>query len=194
MAAGIRVWARTPARKLISMFAQRSCESRSETVYGGNTVALPPPSVRGTAAFGPSSAILRTPSSGRTPSLRASTKPAAAVARSSPAISSSLQGVAFATGSTPSSAPTRPASRSSRSTFASIASSGTRPSLTAATSASPHGPCGPGMTRSSAALAAGSVERAAVQSDITRPSQPHSSCRTSCSSGDSVIVAPLTEL
>ncbi len=127
--------------------------------------------------------------------MRASTKPAAAVARSSAATASSLHGRARgASGSTPSSAPTRAASRSSRSTFASTACSLTRPSRTASTSASPHGPSGPGIARSSAALPAPSVERAAVQSDITSPSQPHSSCRIAWSIGDSVIVGPLTAL
>ena len=123
----------------------------------------------------------------------ASTKPAAAVARSSAAISSSVHGLAVR-GSKPSSAPTRVASLSRRSTLASTASSLTRPSRTAATSASPHGPSGPGMARSSAALPAASVLRAAVQSDITSPSQPHSSCRICWSIGDSVIVGPLTAL
>jgi hypothetical protein len=47
------------------------------------------------------------------------------------------------------------------------------------------------MTRSSPALAAGSVDRAAYQSDMTTPSKPHSSLRTSASSGCSVAVVPV---
>ena len=67
-------------------------------------------------------------SRGSVPSLRASTKPAAAVARSSAATASSLHGRAGGpAGSTSSSAPTRAASRSSRVTLASIAASLTRP-------------------------------------------------------------------
>jgi len=50
------------------------------------------------------------------------------------------------------------------------------------------------MTRSSPALAAGSVLRAANQSLITTPSKPHSSLRTSRSIGCSVMVVPLTLL
>ena len=50
------------------------------------------------------------------------------------------------------------------------------------------------MTRSSPALAAGSVDRAAYQSDMTTPSKPHSSLRTSASIGCSVAVTPLIEL
>ena len=127
--------------------------------------------------------------------MRASTNPAAAVSRSSAATASSLHGRAYGpAGSTPASAPTRAASRSRRSTLASIAASLTRPSRTASSSASPQGPCGPGMARSSAALPAASVLRAAVQSDMTSPSQPHSSWRISWSIGDSVIVGPLTAL
>jgi hypothetical protein len=81
-----------------------------------------------------------------------------------------------------------------RRTFSSIAASDTRPSRTAATSASPHGERGPGMARSSAALAAASVERVAVQSDMTTPSKPHSSLSGAASSGLSVIVGPFTAL
>jgi len=50
------------------------------------------------------------------------------------------------------------------------------------------------MTRSSPALAAGSVDLAAYQSDITTPSKPHWSLRTSPSIGCSVAVVPLTLL
>ena len=78
--------------------------------------------------------------------------------------------------------------------MSSTAASLTVPSRTAATSASPNGPDGPGMARSSAALPAPTVARAAPQSDTTSPSQPHSSFKTSRSNGDSVIVTPLTAL
>src|SRR3954468_2103104 len=119
--------------------------SSGETVYGGYTVALPPPSVRATAALGPTSATRRRVdgSSGSTASLRASTNPAAATSRSSAATLASSYAGAGA-GEEPSSAPTRPASRRIRTTLSSIAASSTSPARTAATSASPHGPIGPG--------------------------------------------------
>ncbi len=79
-------------------------------------------------------------------------------------------------------------------TLSSTAASLTEPSRTAATSASPHGPDGPGIARSSPALPAPTVPRAAIQSETTSPSQPHSSFNTAFSSGDSVIVTPLTPL
>ena len=78
--------------------------------------------------------------------------------------------------------------------MSSTAASPTLPSRTAAISASPHGPLGPGMTRSSAAPAEASVDRAANQSDMTSPSNSHSPWRTSRSSGLSVIGWPLTPL
>ena len=79
-------------------------------------------------------------------------------------------------------------------TLSSIVASSTSPARTASTSASRHGLAGPGIARSSAALAAAAVERVANQSDITRPSKPHSSCRISRSSGLSVMVCPFTPL
>ncbi len=175
-ACGARSCEDTPgAYEVCSPAARRP--SSGETVYGGNTVALPPPRVRATSAFGPMTATWRTRDrdSGSKPSLRASTNPAAAAARSSAAVATESGGSARSAGAAgpPSRAPTRAASRRIRSTLSSISASSTLPFLTASSRASPHGPyrlAGPGMARSRAAAAVPSVDRAAVQSDITRPS------------------------
>ena len=163
-------------------------------MYGGKTVALPPPSVRATAAFGPSTATRRSepPYSGsRFPAFRASTNDAAAASRSNEATA----GASGAGGSPDGGrASTRAPSPSTRSTFASTADSGTRPARTASTSAAPHGPPGPGISRSIPARAGASVSHAAHQSDMTRPSKPHSSFSTSLSSGLADIVTPSTPL
>ena len=109
------------------------------------------------------------------PSLRASTKPAAAASRSCrpTATESGSWEASSAAAGPPSSAPTRPARRRIRTTLSSISASSTAPFATASSRASPHGPyllAGPGMARSRAARAVSSVARAAVQSDTTRPS------------------------
>ena len=191
-----RVPARTPpscATSTPSPSAARS-PSSGATVYGGKTVALPPPSVRATAAFGPSTATRcsEPPVSGsRFPALRASTNEAAAASRSN----AETTGASGAGGSPGAAAPAaRAPSPSTRSTFASTADSGTRPARTASTSAGPHGPPGPGISRSIPARAGASVSHAAHQSDITSPSKPHSSFSTSASSGLADIVTPSTRL
>ncbi len=191
-ATGNRVCARTPSANCTSACGSAARNpSSGETVCGGNTVALPPPSVRATAAPGPSTATFRIelPVSGSSdPWLRASTKLAAAARRRSAGSGAGGDGAG------PSRAPTRAARRNSRNTLSSTADSLTSPACTAATNASPQGPDGPGIATSSAADPVATVLRAAPQSETTRPSQAHSSFRTSRSSGDSVISAPLTAL
>ena len=93
-AIGSRVVVWTPGAWVTSARRALRRPSSGETVWRGKTVALPPPSVRATAALGPITATRRSDpaSSGSSePWLRASTKLAAAVARSSAEISSSLQ-------------------------------------------------------------------------------------------------------
>ena len=105
--------------------------------------------MRASAPFGPITATLRSdePVNGSSdPWLRASTKPSAAAARSSAAISASDHAVA-------SREATRSASRTSRPTRTS-------------TSGGSSGLSGPGIARSTAA----SALRVAPQSDITTPS------------------------
>ena len=128
--------------------------------------------------------------------LRASTNERVATSRASAAPSGGSGTVAGSTaGGTPSSSPARAASRSTRRTLSSTTASATVPARTAATSAAPHGSPAAGITTSSPALALASVLRAAVQSEITTPSKPHSSFSRSCRSGRcSVMVAPLTPL
>ena len=71
----------------------------------------------------------------------------------------------------------------------------TSPACTAATRASPQGPSGPGITRSSPPLAAGAAVLVANQSDMSRPSQPHSPLSTPLlSSSCSVAATPFTSL
>ena len=90
-----RVRAHAPARaRSRRAAARRGGRRAARPCSGGSTVALPPPSVRATAAFGPTTATRcsEPPSSGSSaPWLRARTKPAAAVARSSAEISSAGQ-------------------------------------------------------------------------------------------------------
>ena len=70
----------------------------------------------------------------------------------------------------------------------------TSPARTAAASFSPKNCGGPGISRSSPAFAAGTVLCVPNQSDITRPSKPHSSRRIAMSSACSLQYGPLTRL
>ncbi len=125
-------------------------------------------------------------------SLRSSTKlsPAARrqIARS---IGSSMH---TSGGFSSSSRPVRSMSASTRCALSSSTFSSTSPARTASASLSPKNCGGPGISRSRPALAAGTVLCSPYQSDMTRPSKPHSSRSILMSSACSLQYGPLTRL
>lgn len=185
--------------RVVGASASRSASNGVETCRGW-TPALPPPCTRGSAACAPITAreVSESGSRGSTPRLPRSTHPAATARRSRTRGSSAGEGCwagSTAIAGVPgSSAPTRSASRSSRPTLSSIAAMGTCPSSIARTRPSAQGLSGPGIARSRAARAAGTVERTAPQSETRTPSKPHSSLSGRASSGLSARVVPSTAL
>ena len=142
----------------------------------GVTSELPPP-MASWAALGPMTATLDTlpAASGSRPSLTSRTVPSAATCRATarrPGSSCSCSTPSAAT--VPSRIPTRPIKRRTLRTCPSTTDSSTAPSRTAAANVGPSQAEGPGISRSSPASAAGTVECVPNQSDMTSPSKPHS--------------------
>ena len=168
-AAAMRGVARTPGACVTSTPAERRAQAveRRDGVgrEDGRAAAAERARDRGVRAeHGDAAQRARASSGSSAPSLRASTKPAAAVARSSAATSLVRpRRAGGAAGSTPSSAPTRAARRRMRSDLVvdrrlvdRARRAPPRPARR------PTARSGPGMARSSAALPAASVERVGV--------------------------------
>ena len=173
--------------------------SSGELTWVGNTVALPPPSTLASLASAPISATRRSDdgSSGSAPPrFAASTNDRTAIWRASSAPST---GSGLSSGGTasavPDSVPTLAASRRTRATCSSMTSAGTMPWRTASASRLPHGLPLAGMTTSRPPFAVPAVSRAAIQSETTTPSKPHSPPSTPvCNAPLVVIGMPLTAL
>ncbi len=145
-------------------------------------MALPPPSTMACFARAPISAIL--PSDGGC----TGSVPSRFAASTNDLTASSLASAGPSTGAgrrsggtisaAPASAPILAASRSTRLTCSSITSGRTAPSRTAATSRLPHRLALAGMTTSNPPFAVPAVSCAAIQSETTTPSKPHSSLST----------------
>ncbi len=165
-----------------------------ETGGCGVTRALPPPWITVASAFGPITAIVfASTSTGSTASAFLSNTKLSAAARRQIArsIGSSMQ---TSSGRSSSRRPVRSINPSTRSALSSTTFSDTSPERTAAASFSPKNCGGPGISRSSPARAAGTVLCRPNQSDMTRPSNPHSSRSNAISSACSLQYGPLTRL
>ena len=154
--------------------------ARGVTGGCGSSAALPPPMIHVVSAAVPMTATERiAPRSigSSASSFCRSTKLAAAVSR----MRARCAGSSTEPGSpppTPSVAPVRSASTFSRSTMRSTVARSTSPASTALVRAVPNHWGGPGISRSSPAFAAGAVLCVPNQSEMTKPSNPHSSRST----------------